>query len=152
MFLSSLKSFFKTVFALALLFGFALLAGFLKDDLGFSLATDAQVRKEYYLYSASSQAVIKESVTIEEWLRIKGESATFVFETENQAKAFSQRLLQEKKAMIVMKESAAGVESVYAYAEENGAGVDFGCGKINLHIARKGNTVCVGAPIVFGGF
>lgn len=131
----------------------------------------------YYLYSASSQAEIKQALSLSDLAQLKGESAVYVFEA--QGTSFENALLNDctqaagEETLLRMNESAAefaseliaGYGAKLCFAEEIGGTLSFYCysprlkggvildgRKINLHIAVRAESVAVGTPIIFGGY
>ena len=102
----------------------------------------------YYLDSTSSQALQKQTLTIFDCLRVRGESVRFFCDDENVA----QTLAKMYDAKIVHVETVDGVTSYYGYTQQWLGGVCVQGQKVNLHIAVRGNTCVVGSPVIFGGF
>ena len=111
-----------------------------------------KIGQEYYLYSASSQAMICTELSLSDVYSVTGEKAVFRFETEESAREGARKLLEEHRADIVATECVAGVQSVYAYSARLGEGVRLFGERVNLQIVLSGATVQVGLPIVFGGY
>ena len=111
-------------------------------------------KSTYYLYSASSQAEIKESLKPAELVGLKGESAVYVFENGEAGAdaAFVERILDEYRAKICFVEEAAGTLSYYCYSPRLKNGVLLEGRKINLHIAVRAESIALGTPIIFGGY
>ena len=109
-------------------------------------------KSTYYLYSASSQAEIKESLKPAELAGLKGESAVYVFENGEADAAFVERILDEYRAEICFVEEAAGTLSSYCSSPRLKNGVLLEGRKINLHIAVRAESIALGTPIIFGGY
>ena len=119
---------------------------------GVLLREGEKIGQEYYLYSASSQAVICPSVAASGLYSLTGEKAVFRFPSEEMAEESARKLLKAHRATVVAEERVAGVQSVYAYSARLGDGVRLFGKTVNLHIVLSGAIVQVGVPIVFGGY
>ena len=108
--------------------------------------------REYYLYSPSSQAKIKGSLSFAEYFSLVGEKYALRFSSAAEANAYAERLLKEKGARTVLEESIAGVRCIYAYVSDGREAVQISGGRVNLHLAICGEEVQVGTPIIFGGY
>ncbi len=106
-------------------------------------------RIEVYLYSSSSNAVIK-TVEVKEFAfisNVKGECVKL------KAKDFDlENFLSGYGAQVVLTESFDGGKSFYAYSPKIRYRETV-CGKrVNLQVAIRGQTVTVGSPIIYGSF
>jgi hypothetical protein len=130
----------------------------------------------YYLYSASSQAQIKQALSLADLAHLKGESAVYVFEKERaenaagtpvneyasmeealpeagaSAFAFAEDFISAYDAKLCFAEEIGGTLSFYCYSPRLKGGVILNGRKINLHIAVRAESVAVGTPIIFGGY
>ena len=147
-----LRSFFATacalVFAMMALFAVA----WMKNPYGRGWSSGVKTECEYYLYSQSSQAKIVESVSLAESFFITGEKSVFCFDSEEEAGRYALNLLGGDEVTTVFEEEWDGVRSVYAYSARRGGGILLSGKRVNLHVVWKGTRVCVGTPIVFGGY
>ncbi|MBQ7924643.1 MAG: YwmB family TATA-box binding protein [Clostridia bacterium] len=110
-------------------------------------ATYAGIRT-YYLDSASSQGLQKQTLSGLEFLRVKGESV-YVADADE---TFAQEILREYGATVLWTETVSDVTSYYCYTPIWQDGVCINGKTVNLHIA-VGETYCViGSPIIFGGY
>ena len=107
--------------------------------------------RTFYLYTASSQALQKDTLTFWESFSVKGESVRFACKGE-QAQAIAERIVKAYGATVVYTEEACGVQSFYAYVGNGWESVCVNGERVNLHIAVNGDNCTVGTPIVFGGF
>ena len=107
--------------------------------------------RTFYLYSASSQALQKDSLAFWDIFSVKGESVRFACKGE-QAQEIAERIVKMYGATTVYTEEACGVQSFYAYAGNGWESVCVNGERVNLHIAVNGDYCTVGTPIVFGGF
>ena len=144
--------FWKLVFATVTAVAIGCFALLLRDFSGSGLAQNAETAREYYLYSPSSQAQMKTEIAFAELPFVKGESVRFSFSSEKDAAAFVEKLLSAKRATLRFTEFAADTLSYYCYTPQGGAGITLRGQSVNLHIARRGEVVCVGVPIIFGGY
>ena len=153
-----LKYFWQTAVALLM----ALLTVGCVCVLQISRFSDIDGEHIYYLNSASSQGLRKESLSIADFFNVRGESVRFVFskeaETENFAEDFAEEIAKKYGATILLKEEVAGVTSYYGYTSKWADGVLLNGKKINLHIAlsideNANQSICViGSPIIFDGY
>ena len=104
----------------------------------------------FYLYSPSSQATIKEKLSLLDCFFIKGESVSLVLENDGDLQA--KNIIKQSSAKLLLIEQAGGVCSYYAYSKNLGDGVVVNGQKVNLHVAISGERLVVGTPIIFGGF
>ena len=105
--------------------------------------------RTFYLYSASSQAVIKDRLRFADLFFVKGESVEFACEGEEES---LQKLLDIYQAKIVFLEETDGVRSYYCATTKWSDGVFLEGEFVNLHIAFRDSRCVVGAPLIFGGF
>lgn len=111
--------------------------------------------KEYtfYLKSPSSQAQILRCPTpfaplCRFFIRAQLTGESTVYRSGN-----AYELLVRYGGELLFQERAAGVTSYYGYAPGLGEGILLGGEWVNLHIAvRADGSVCVGTPIIFGGY
>ena len=144
--------FFKTVVAAVIALAVGGFAVALNDFSGAGYASNAERSVEYYLYSPSSQAEIKAELAFSDLPYVKGKSATFRFSSELQAAQFVEELLNANRVTHHFTEFAGGTLSYYCYTPQGGAGIALYGKTVNLHVARRGVSVCVGEPIIFGGY
>ena len=108
--------------------------------------------REYYLYSPSSQAKIVKSASFAESFYLTGEKSVFLFPSDLEAEKYVCAVLAEQHATIAFEEEVLGGRSIYAYAPKRGGGVLLSGQRVNLHLVLRGSRVCVGTPIIFGGY
>ena len=145
MFLLRLKNFITVVFALILSL-FLLFALTMGRGSRFS-ALDG--KRTFYLYSASSQAVVKEEISPLDLLWVKGECVTLAYTDKEQT---LQEILQLYHAVILFEEEVSGTHSYYCKTQSWGDGTRINGEVVNLHIAFNKEECAVGAPLIFGGF
>lgn len=102
----------------------------------------------YYLLPSSEAAVYTSDTAIPARLllsEVGGESVTLDYVTrEDIEKKYS--------ATLLFSCSAAGVDNYYYYSPDFSSFV-YICGvAVNLHIAERADDICVGTPIIFGGY
>jgi len=102
----------------------------------------------YYLSASSqSETVITKSAVPAALLfsSVGGESAVITDMTRAE--------LEEKySASLVFEESASGVHNYYYYSPRFCRFVYIGGKAVNMHIAERGEYLCIGSPIIFGGY
>ena len=103
----------------------------------------------FYLYSASSQAVIKENIKPVELFFVKGECVTFTYQNEEEC---LQEILALYGGEILFEEEVAGTHSYYCRTQSFGGATRIKGAFVNLHIAFNGERCTVGTPLIFGGF
>ncbi len=103
--------------------------------------------RSFYLYSASSQAQIKDSLSLRDLFHLEGESVSFALEEGG-----IEGLLSRFRATIVWEERVGETTSYYCYSPKWSEGVLIEKGFVNLHIAVSKDRCAVGYPIIFGGF
>ena len=106
-------------------------------------------KRAFYLYSASSQAVIKEEITPFELFFVKGECVTLAYTDKEQT---LQEILALYRAEILFEEKAGGTHSYYCSSRNWAQGTRINGVVVNLHIAFNEETCAVGSPLIFGGF
>ena len=106
--------------------------------------------KEYYLYSVSSQAQIKQAINPLEIPFICGESISI----PNPSNEFLDGVLTRYRASIVKVEESeeSGVVSYYCYSPKLKRGILIDGVFVNLHVVVKVECVVLGSPIIFGGY
>ena len=141
------KNLIKTALSLALALVFVVFS----RALCVSRFSKIEGERTFYLYSASSQALQKDSLAFWDIFSVKGESVRFACKGE-QAQEIAERIVKMYGATTVYTEEACGVQSFYAYAGNGWESVCVNGERVNLHIAVNGDYCTVGTPIVFGGF
>lgn len=113
----------------------------------------------FYLYSASSQALQKEEITLAELSNVRGESVRFSLDGKTDGKAnghAGEMLVKEILGLyggeIVLVEEVCGVRSYYCYTPCISERIFVEGKPVNLHIAIGAKQAAVGSPIIFGGF
>ena len=117
------------------------------------------LHREFYLYSASSQARIEPSCKIKDIFCLQGQSVILQIEGESK-EAWAVAALQELQAETVKMERVCERVSHYAYSHKlanNGCkSVVIDGKRVNLHIAYtsvEGDRQAVlGTPMIFGGY
>ena len=74
---------------------------------------------------------------------------TVVFTGNNQD---IERLIYTKRVEVLSTQTVAGVEIIYGFSTRLMGGVLVDGEKINIQIARRGSTITVGSPLIFGSF
>ncbi len=105
--------------------------------------------KEYYLYSASSQAKIVDAVKISDLPYIKGERVRV---QTREGEGFLQAALEKYAATILKTENFDDGVCYYCYSPKLKNQMLLDGKVVNLHIVVKKSEVVMGTPIVFGGF
>ena len=106
----------------------------------------------FYSQSESSQAKITQAMPCEAEKTkrllpsVTGESARYA----SAEGAFAQ--VTKYGGKFVFSESAADVTNYYFYSARLGGGVKLGGGRVNLHVAVRGEGASVGFPLIFGGY
>ena len=107
--------------------------------------------RAFYLYSASSQSLQKQSLNFSDLFSIRGESVRFAH-NGRLARELAQEIINRYNATVCFTEEADGVLSVYAYTQNWNDALTLGGIAVNLHIAVSNTECVVGSPIIFGGF
>lgn len=105
--------------------------------------------KEYYLYSASSQAEIRTELSFSDFFFLKGERARV--ETSDGYALFQETLIRYDAKVLKMEEGDFGV-SYYCYSPKLKNGLLLDGQTVNLQIVIKRNEVLLATPIIFGGY
>jgi len=111
-----------------------------------------QGRREFYLYSASSQAIVKTQLSISDLNKIKGESVSFLLAETESEDVVVDRVLKKYGASVRFIEENAGVVSYYCYTDKFQNFIMLNGVEINLQIAIDGDRAVLGTPLIFGGF
>ncbi len=146
------KQWFRTVVAALLLALTMFVCGLVKDDFSTAAFKNTQLRKSYYLYSASSNAKEVQTVELAEIPFIEGKSVCLTFESEEEAKAYADTLIEKSGVYLQTTERVDGAESYYLFSRRLGGCVWVAGVPVNLHIVLSGKRVSVGTPIIFGGY
>ena len=112
---------------------------------------DIDGQRTFYLDSASSQALIKRSISLADLPRVKGESVSFFVQNQN-PDSLAKDIAKRYGAQILFTERTGDILSYYAFSPELGAGVIVQGVPVNLHIAIANDRGAVGSPLIFGGF
>ena len=107
--------------------------------------------RTYYLYSPSSQAQMKDTLSVTDAFFLTGESVCFSVAAEDKEN-LPKEIAELFRAELIAVESVSGVTSYYLYSTDLRGGVRVQGRKVNLHIAVSGESCVVGTPIIFGGF
>lgn len=140
------KRFVATVLALAACLAFAAFA-YAKNSVALYKTAG---ERTFYLYSASSQSLMKTSLSLRDIPRVRGESVCFSFQKD--AEMLVKSIFDAYGAEIAFTESACGVTSYYGYGTELDEPIFLNGKAINLHVAVTESRCAVGTPIIFGGF
>ena len=103
----------------------------------------------FYLSSASSNARVKNNLSLLDVFRVKGESVRV---TGVDGESVARDVLKRYDASVYFSESVAGVRSYYCYSPRLKGGIVVNGVKVNLHVAVDGDACVVGSPVIFGGF
>ena len=120
--------------------------------------SDIEGEHIYYLQSASSQGLRKDSLSISDLFNVRGESVRFVLSQGTEKEAVVEEIAGKYGATILFMEEVGGVTSYYGYTSKWADGVLLNGKKINLHIAlsideNANQSICViGSPIIFDGY
>ena len=93
------------------------------------------------LAEASEALAVKWSIA-----SLTGESARY----EKAEEAFAQT--EKYRAELLIVRTVQDVTDYYYYSPCLGEGVDLEGKHINLHIAVRGTSACIGSPLIFGGY
>lgn len=103
--------------------------------------------RTFYLDSASSQGLRKESLSVLDLPRLRGECVRFSCEEDEVLS-----ILQSCGGRVEFMEEACGITSYYCSTSKWGDGLMLNGKKINLHLAYADGVCVVGVPIIFDGF
>ena len=114
-------------------------------------------KRIYFLDSASSQGLRKETLSIADLTRVKGECVFAEISIFNGGMSLTKEEIAQNIAAryggeILFQEETCGVVSYYAYTPRWQDGLYINGVKINLHIAVGKGNLAVGTPIIFDGF
>ena len=113
-------------------------------------------KRIYFLDSASSQGLRKESLSVADLTRVKGECVFTEISAYEGGRYLTNEEIAEEIALcygaeILFTEEADGVVFYYAYTARWQDGLYINGVKINLHIAVGKVNLAVGTPIIFDG-
>ncbi len=113
--------------------------------------------RTYFLDSASSLGLQKNSLSPFDIMRVKGECVHTTLSAYTGGryavkKDFAEKIAENFHAKILFFEEVNGTISYYAYTNEWADSVCLYGQKINLHIAIGDERLTVGTPIIFGGY
>ena len=145
MFLLRIKNFISTLLAVLLVAVVMLLTRGIQSSRFPSLTGN----RTFYLQSPSSQAWIREELTLLNQFLVKGESVVLPCENREETLA---KIIEEYAAVLLFEECAGESVSYYFYTPEWTDGVTIDGVFVNLHVAFNGKQCAVGAPLIFGGF
>lgn len=141
------KKLFAELFSLALVAGILLLAWSVKVV----KLSDIDGTRTFYLESASSQGLRKNTLSVRDYAKVKGESVTFALEGKDGEETV-QEILTLYDASVLFTEEACDTRSYYCYTSEWNNEIAVGGYAVNLHIALSKERCTVGTPIIFDGF
>ena len=93
--------------------------------------------RTYYLYSPSSQAQMKDTLSVTDAFFLTGESVCFSVAAEDKEN-LPKEIAELFRAELIAVESVSGVTSYYLYSTNLRGGVRVQGRKVNLHIAVSG--------------
>ena len=119
--------------------------------------SDIEGKRTYFLDSASSQGLRKDSLSVADLTRVKGECVFTEISTYDGGRyltndEIARKISTQYGAKILFTEEVDGVISYYAYTTRWQDGLYINGVKINLHIAVGKENLAVGTPIIFDGF
>ncbi len=114
--------------------------------------SDLEGTRVFYLYSASSQGLRKERLSLQDITSVRGESVRFIIEDGENIEKVATDIVQKYNADLLFCEEACGVTLYYCYTELWSDFIVVNGYRVNLHIAISENTGTVGSPIIFDGF
>ena len=107
-------------------------------------------KRTFYLYSASSQASMVSTLTLDKIFSVRGESVRFPL--QNTGEQTAEEILSKYNARLVCTERIDGITSYYAVSESFASGIVLFGERVNLHVAVSETECVVGSPVIFGGF
>ena len=126
---------------------------------GVSVTRLAEIEGErtYFLDSASSQGLRKQTLSIKDLTRVKGECVFTEISSYSGGRCLTseeiaQEIAAKYDAKILFTERVDGVVCYYAYTPCWRDGLYINGVKVNLHIAVGEARLAVGTPIIFDGF
>jgi len=108
--------------------------------------------RTFYLYSASSQAELRRTVSACELVFVEGESVEYTLAPSADENEMAREILRTLGGELLFEENVCGVRSYYAYAPDLYDAVGLKGARVNLHIAVKDGKIAVGSPLIFGGY
>ena len=108
--------------------------------------------RSYCLYSPSSWAEEKNTLSFWELPFVQGEKVSYLCQDRAAAIAFATALFRQYDCYDVWKETTDNVVCYYASSHKLNRQVCVDGHKVNLHVAVDGNVLVVGAPMIFGGY
>lgn len=136
--------------SVAVIFSFFFAVGV--KAVNFSSFDGLQGERVFYLDSASSQGLRKETLRLKDLHKVKGECVRVALKEGEDAKKVAKELIAEYNAEVLFEEQTGETVSYYAYTEKLNGGIFLYGQKINLHIAFSDEGLVVGTPIIFDGF
>ena len=112
--------------------------------------SDISGARTFYLYTASSQALMKKELSFFDLFHVRGESVELT--GTNVDERFVQELVFRYGGEILFLEEASGCISYYCFTPKFSGGVCVNGQRVNLHVAIGNGRGVVGSPIIFGGF
>ena len=103
--------------------------------------------RTFYLDSSSSQGLRKESISLIDLPRVRGESVRFSCQEDEVLS-----IIRACGGKVEFVEEVCGITSYYCTTDEWESGILLNGKKINLHIAFSNGQCVVGVPIIFDGF
>ena len=118
---------------------------------------DIQGIRTYFLDSASSQGLQKNSLSLFDLARVKGESVQTELSAYTDSRVLSKEEIAEEiarkyQAEILFREEVNGIVCYYAYVSAWSDSVWLYGQKVNLHVAVGETCLSVGTPMIFGGY
>ena len=147
------RNFLRTCFALIITLGCCILV----KSVNCTRLADIEGTRRYFLDSASSQGLQKNSLSLFDLARVKGECVQTELSAYADGRVLSkeeiaEEIAQKYQAEILFSEEVNGIISYYAYVSAWSDGVWLYGQKVNLHVAVGETNLSVGTPIIFGGY
>lgn len=147
----------KTFICLALAVVFCLFFAVGVKAVNLTRLSDIEGERTFFLDSASSQGLRKQSLSIGDFTRVRGECVHTAVSKYNGGRyatneEIAHQVAQKYGAEILFTEKVGETVSYYAYTTRWQDGLYLYGRKVNLHVAIEGERLAVGTPIIFDGF
>jgi hypothetical protein len=108
--------------------------------------------RTFYLYNASSQAFVKNQLTLADIFSVNGESVCIVLPDGADGEVYARMLVKALDMEIVFSETVGETLSLYGFSPRFLTSIQLYGKAVNAHLVVGNGVLIVGTPIIFGGY
>ena len=108
--------------------------------------------RTFYLYNASSQAVMKNQLTLADVFALQGESVCITLPKDIDGEGYARGIAKALDIEIIFTETIGETISFYGFSPRFLTSIQLYGKAVNAHLVVGNGVLIVGTPIVFGGY